>query len=160
MAGRSVMVIRSLSMQHSKIKKQTSSGGILFQHSPEGIRVVLIRRSSRGRTAIWCLPKGWVEPGETLEETALREVEEETGLKGKIMDHLGMISYEFYDKQSRAHIHKTVHFYLMEYVAGDTANHDHEVEESRWFMLDDVEGQLTYPTEKDLFGKALSILKR
>ena len=141
-------------------KKQISAGGILFRNSENGIHLALIRRSTPRKKPIWCLPKGWVEPGETFEDAALREVQEETGLQGKILDKLGVISYSFYDKYSKSRIHKSVHFFLMEYVTGNTSGHDDEVEEARWFNLIDAQQHLSYPTERDIFVKALSIFRK
>lgn len=136
------------------VKQQTSSGGVLHRAASGQWDVVLIRRNAPDRKIVWCLPKGWVEPGETLEQAALREVREETGLTGKILEPLGSIQYRFYSKEDRSHVRKTVHFYLMSYLAGDTHDHDHEVEEARWFDLDDALQRLTYPTERRILEKA------
>lgn len=146
-------------MSPARNKKQTSSGGIIFFHQGAQWHIALIRRRTQDSHTVWCLPKGWVEPGETLEETALREVREETGLDGKILEKLGDISYRFYDQHSKSRIHKTVHFFLLKYLTGDTSQHDHEVEEARWFKAEHTNGMLTYPSEKEILKKALKILK-
>lgn len=140
------------------VKQQTSSGGVLHRAESGACEVVLIRRTAPDRKVVWCLPKGWVEPGETLEQAALREVREETGLSGKILESLGNIQYRFYSKEDRSHVRKTVHFYLMSYLEGDTRNHDHEVEEARWFELSDALARLTYPTERRILEKARELI--
>lgn len=116
--------------------------------------VALIARSSSSNRRIWALPKGWVEPGETIEDAALREIREETGLTGRLLEPLGQIAYSFYSPRDHAKIQKTVHFYLVEYLGGDTADHDHEVEEARWWSLDEALARLTYPSERRIMEKA------
>jgi 8-oxo-dGTP diphosphatase len=102
---------------------------------------------------VWALPKGLVEK-EKREETAIREVFEETGLKGKVLDELGYIDYWFFDKREMAKIHKYVYFYLLEYEEGTTENHDWEVLEAKWFPLKEAKKVLTYPSEREILEKA------
>ncbi len=112
----------------------TSAGGIVVRHEKgQPWLVVGSRRRERdGRT--WTLPKGTPHPGETREETALREVQEETGLKVQITGTLDSIEYWFV--QSGTRIHKTVHYFLMEPAGGDLAKHDHEFDEVRWVSFE------------------------
>ncbi len=100
----------------------------------------------------WTLPKGTPVPGETLEQTALREVAEETGLQVRITRPFGSIEYRFV--QQGARIHKTVHYFLMEATGGDLASHDHEFEEVRWVPLHDAVALLTFETERGLVARA------
>jgi len=100
----------------------------------------------------WTLPKGTPVPGETLEQTALREVAEETGLEVRISRPFGSIEYRFVQQGTR--IHKTVHYFLMEATGGDLASHDHEFEEVRWVPLRDAVGLLTFETERALVARA------
>ena len=113
----------------------------------------------RGRDVVtWTLPKGTPDPGETIEQTALREVAEETGLDVRIVEPVGSIEYDFV--QDRRRIHKTVHYFLMEPVGGDLARHDREFERVRWIGFDEAPGLLTFPTERELVasvGQRLSI---
>ncbi len=138
---------------------QISSGGVIFRPEAAGIEIALIRKTLKGGKRIWCLPKGWVEPGESLEEAAVREVREETGLDGEILQKIGETSYQFYSKEDRARIDKTVHFFLMTYRGGNTADHDDEVEAADWFPLEQAETLMAYPTEMEMVRKARGLLR-
>jgi 8-oxo-dGTP pyrophosphatase MutT (NUDIX family) len=111
-----------------------------------------------GETA-WALPKGWVEQGEDLEQTAIREVREETGLQTRVLRKVDEISYEFYSRADHDRISKTVHLFLLECLGGDTANHDAEVEEARWFLIDEATRKLTYKNEREALEKAALLLE-
>jgi 8-oxo-dGTP pyrophosphatase MutT (NUDIX family) len=121
----------------------------------DGLELCLINPRGRGT---WALPKGWIEPGETPEAAALREVREETGLDGVIEDKLGTIEYWFYSREEEVRVHKTVHFYLVQYTGGDTADHDHEVAEARWHPVERALDVMTYPNEREIVRRALTIL--
>lgn len=139
-----------------KTKLQFSSGGIIYRKVGKKIEVALI---VRGEGKIFCLPKGKIEKPETPQETALREVEEETGLKGKIDREIGKINYWFYSKEEKARIFKTVYFYLIKYESGETSRHDFEVEEVMWLSIDEALKIMTYPTERKMMQKAKQLLK-
>ena len=104
----------------------------------------------------WTLPKGTPNPPESLEETALREVAEETGLTVRIVAPLDRIEYWFV--QGGARIHKTVHYWLMEPTGGDFSRHDHEFDEVRWIPFDQAGGTLTFETERALVERAAAAL--
>ena len=107
----------------------------------------------RGRDSVtWTLPKGTPDPGETIEETALREVAEETGLSVRIIEPLPSIEYNFVQDGTR--IRKTVHYFLMEPVGGDLSRHDTEFERVRWVPFDEAGGLLSFATERDLVAGA------
>ena len=106
----------------------------------------------------WTLPKGTPKRGETTEETALREVAEETGLEVRITGTLDSIQYVFV--QSGTRIHKTVHYFLMEPTGGDLAGHDHEFEEVRWIDFDEAPRVLSFETERALVAHAADVLGR
>ena len=130
----------------------TSAGGVVV--SAEGTRpslVVGMRRRSRDAVT-WTLPKGTPDSGETVEETALREVAEETGLEVRIIEPLRAIEYDFVQDGTR--IHKTVHYFLMEPIGGDLSRHDHEFERVRWVPFDEAGGLLSFPTERELVATA------
>jgi 8-oxo-dGTP pyrophosphatase MutT (NUDIX family) len=134
----------------------TSAGGIVVRYeSDQPWLVVGSRRRERdGRT--WTLPKGTPNAGETREQTALREVREETGLEVRITGPLDSIEYWFV--QSGTRIHKTVHYFLMEPVGGDLAGHDHEFDEVRWIPFASAASMLTFETERALVARAAEVL--
>jgi 8-oxo-dGTP pyrophosphatase MutT (NUDIX family) len=98
------------------------------------------------------LPKGLVEQGESLEATALREVREETGLEAEIVERLEPIEYWFWwnEDGQKVRYHKKVYYFLMAYRGGDVAQHDFEVEEVRWFPLDEAVERASHRTEREL----------
>jgi 8-oxo-dGTP pyrophosphatase MutT (NUDIX family) len=110
----------------------------------------------RGRRRILGLPKGGPNAGESPEQTAAREVREETGVTVRVRDLLGQVDYSY--RRSGRWIDKTVHFYLCEFEAGDTADHDHEVDDARWMPLREARRRLSYPGEREMIDRALSIL--
>jgi 8-oxo-dGTP pyrophosphatase MutT (NUDIX family) len=126
----------------------TSAGGIVVSANRERPSLVVGMRRRRRDTVTWTLPKGTPHRGETSEETALREVEEETGLQVKILEPVPSIEYDFV--QSGTRIQKTVHYFLMAAVGGDLSLHDHEFERVRWVPFDEAQGLLTFPTEREL----------
>lgn len=133
-----------------RIKYEVSAGGLVLRRHESGFDALLI---GRGEPRLWSLPKGHVEKGETTEQTALRETREETGCWADIVMRLNEISYWFYVGQSKRK--KTVTFFLMRYLSGDTANHDHEVDEARWFDIAAARRALRYVNEKRLVDMAL-----
>jgi 8-oxo-dGTP pyrophosphatase MutT (NUDIX family) len=134
----------------------TSAGGIVVRHQ-SGLPWLVVgrrRRERDGRT--WTLPKGTPDAGESREQTALREVREETGLEVRITGPLDSIEYWFV--QSGTRIHKTVHYFMMEPVGGDLAAHDHEFDEVRWIPFKDSASVLTFETERALVARAAELL--
>jgi 8-oxo-dGTP pyrophosphatase MutT (NUDIX family) len=130
----------------------TSAGGIVVR-AEQGRPSLVVGMRRRARDAVtWTLPKGTPNPGETTEQTALREVAEETGLEVRIVGPLPSIQYTFV--QSGTRISKTVHYFLMEPIGGDLGRHDHEFEQVRWVPLDEAAGLLSFPTERDLVTTA------
>jgi len=138
------------------IKKLTSSGGVISRVSDKGVEVVLV--AVRGKKA-WCLPKGVIDKGEEPPETALREIREETGLTGRIIEKIGHISYWYFLKDEMVKIHKTVHLYLLKFFTGSTDNHDHEVDEARWFMIDQAINTLSHKSEREIMQKAKGMIE-
>lgn len=127
-----------------------SAGGIVFRRAEEGIEIVLVGRTSE---RLWALPKGTPDPGETLEETALREVREETGLEVRIVDTVGQVEY-WYTAPDGGRVQKTVHYYLMEPIGGDTTHHDHEFDVVEWRHLTEAERLLTHKNQLPMLHRA------
>jgi len=128
--------------------EETSAGGFVLA-ADGSLRVALIGRLSRNGRIDWCVPKGHPEGSETLEEAAVREVEEETGLKAEIVGALGTINYEF--SASGKLIAKTVHHYLLKQIGGDLTvegDPDQEAVDVRWFSIDDLNQKLAHENER------------
>ncbi len=134
----------------------TSAGGIVVRTIAGVPHVVAGRRRRERDGGSWTLPKGTPNPPETLEQTALREVAEETGLQVRIVAPIDRIEYVFVTAGAR--IHKTVHYWLMEATGGDLAGHDHEFDEVRWVPLAEAPGLLTFETERALVERAASMI--
>ncbi len=134
----------------------TSAGGIVVRYQGTRPQIVLgCRRRVRGGLT-WTLPKGTPDPGETIEETARREVTEETGLQVDIIGPLGSIEYSFVKAGLR--IDKTVHYFLMQPLGGDLGLHDQEFEEVRWVDIEEAPSLLTFATERALVTRALEAI--
>lgn len=119
-------------------------------------RGALIGRTDRQGKLLWSLPKGHIETGETAEQAAVREVEEETGIAGVILGELGTIDFWFVADGRR--IHKTVRHYLMRRVGGELSDADIEVDQVAWVPLADIRGRLAYPDERGLVDTAGRLL--
>jgi 8-oxo-dGTP pyrophosphatase MutT (NUDIX family) len=130
----------------------TSAGGIVIRHASGGAELVVGSRRRERDGWTWTLPKGTPKAGETREETALREVAEETGLEVRIVAPFESIEYWFV--QSGQRIHKTVHYFLMDPVGGDLSRHDHEFEQVRWVSFAEAGSMLTFETERALVARA------
>lgn len=138
-----------------RVRHAVAAGGVVARTGAAGPEVVLAGRRS---DATWVFPKGTPSPGESLERTALREVREETGLEVRVAGRLGAIEYSFAAVGER--VHKTVHFFLMEAVGGDTAGHDHEYDEIRWLPAAEARSLLSFETYRDVLDRALAALRR
>jgi 8-oxo-dGTP pyrophosphatase MutT (NUDIX family) len=139
-----------------KTRSEFSAGGVVVRRTPEGTEVALAARRTRKGDLAWGLPKGLVEEGEAPEDAAVREVREETGLEARILSSLGEISYWYVWDGER--VRKRVVFFLMESTGGDVSQHDHEMEEVRWFPLDEAPRRATYPTERNVLRRAVETL--
>jgi len=134
-----------------KTEKERSSGGVIFKKENGQYKVILI---SRKNGTVWCLPKGKVEKNEKIEQTALREVKEETGLEGEIRHYLNDVHYWYIDKKRGLRLNKTVHFFLLEYKSGNIDMHDDEADAVEWFDLDTAIEKDTYETEQKTLKEA------
>ncbi|GAA5106167.1 NUDIX hydrolase [Haloechinothrix salitolerans] len=133
---------------------ETSAGGLVLD--PAHRHAVLIGRLDRSGSLLWSLPKGHVEDGETHQQTAVREVKEETGISARVLLPLGDIDYWFVADGRR--VHKTVHHFLLEATGGQLCDEDDEVAEVAWVPLGDLATTLAYGDERKLVGKARTLL--
>lgn len=132
---------------------QISAGGVPFRRTGSGVQVAIVSVKPSLR---WQLPKGIVDPGETPEVTAVREVREEAGVETELMGLLETIEYWYQRVQygKRIRYHKFVHFYLLEYRSGNVEDHDHEIGESRWVSFDEAMEMLAFKSERNVMEKA------
>ncbi|WP_026360527.1 NUDIX hydrolase [Amycolatopsis nigrescens] len=132
---------------------ETSAGGLVVD--AERANAVLIGRLDRQGKLLWSLPKGHIEDGETTEQTAVREVKEETGISAHVLTSLGTIDYWFVAERRR--VHKTVHHFILEAAGGELSDEDVEVTEVAWVPLDELEAKLAYADERTLVRKARAL---
>jgi 8-oxo-dGTP pyrophosphatase MutT (NUDIX family) len=130
------------------IERERSYGGVVVHDG----NVLVI--APAGRPEVTTLPKGRGQPGESDEQTAAREVREETGVNARIVERLGTVEYWY--RRSGLRVFKTVGYYLCDYVSGDTADHDDEVDEARWMPLERAQTELSFPGERRIIARALS----
>ncbi len=134
-----------------------SAGGVVYRVAGDQPEILICGEYDRG---IWALPKGTPDPGEDLLQTALREVEEETGIRPAVDEPLGAIEYWYVEATERTRYHKVVHFWLMRAVGGSLDRHDHEWDEVRWVPLEEAPERLRYPTEREVVQRARAALER
>jgi ADP-ribose pyrophosphatase YjhB (NUDIX family) len=133
-----------------------SAGGLVVDLAGDVPRGALIGRTDRQGRLLWSLPKGHIEVGETAEQAAVREIEEETGIAGEILAELGTIDFWFVADGRR--IHKTVRHFLLRATGGELSDADIEVDEVAWVPLTDMRTQLAYPDERGLVDTAGRLL--
>ncbi len=139
-----------------RAQRAVSAGGVVYQRGPRGIEIVLCGRT---REDLWALPKGTPEPGESLAQAAVREVEEETGLRVAIQRKVGSIRYRFTGPDGTLY-DKRVEHHLMEPVAGSLARHDREFDQVRWFLAEEALRVLSYPNEREMVRRAVRLIER
>jgi 8-oxo-dGTP diphosphatase len=131
------------------MKRAFSSGGVVYKIDNGKINILLI--ATKGQN-VWSLPKGTIEKGEDPKETALREIKEETGVEGKIIDELGDVSYWFMMNGEK--YFKTVKYFLVEYTKGEIKT-DWEVDTAKWLNPQEALKKLTYKADREILKKAL-----
>ncbi len=160
-------------MQRTRTQRAFSAGGVIFRQGHAAlpdpsaeptaasdartgeIEVVLVGRSPSG---IWALPKGTPRKGESVEQVALREVNEETGIQTRILANIGSIHYSFVRQNTR--YEKEVRYFLMEPIGGDTSLHDHEYDEVRWFPVSEAHQRLTYESDSHILRQAEALIQQ
>lgn len=138
------------------IKTLKSAGGVVFRCTAGVVEVALI---ATRKHSVWTLPKGLIDPGETPEEAAVREIREETGLIGTIIAPLGEKSFWFYLKSNNVRCKKSVSYFLVEQTGGDIAQFGPEVDEARWFGIEDAITTVSYRGDIELIRKSRELLQ-
>jgi 8-oxo-dGTP pyrophosphatase MutT (NUDIX family) len=135
-------------------RSETAAGGVVFRRGPQGPEVVVGEQRDRvTRAPMRRLPKGKLDPGETPEQAALREVREETGLAARIVAPLGHVEYTYRDADGA--VAKLVHFFLMEWQPGAAAATDGELERIAWLSPEQARAALSYETERAVLERAM-----
>lgn len=140
-------------------RHETSAGGVVWRRNGDGVEIVMVRPAKKDA---WTLPKGQPNPGETMIETAARETREETGLEVAAGAPVGDISYVFSWRETPGklpvRIFKKVHYFLMEPRGGSLDAHDHEMDEARWFDIEEAEHRASYKSDREIIVKARTML--
>ncbi|MBI2420966.1 MAG: NUDIX domain-containing protein [Candidatus Levybacteria bacterium] len=139
------------------MKFEFSAGGVVYKNKKLDILILVAKHSQHHG---WVFPKGLIgdkKEGEGKEETAFREVKEETGIEAKIEKELTPVSYWYIWEGEK--IKKTVYYFLMEAIGGNIEEHDDEMEEVEWIKDSEVEKRLTYPSDKKVWKEARELLK-
>ncbi|MFF0489119.1 NUDIX hydrolase [Nocardia sp. NPDC003482] len=160
-AGSSADNAKNKSKPRMRTVRETSAGGLVVDglDGPREARcAALIGRTDRRGRLLWSLPKGHIEDGETAEQTAVREVAEETGIHGTVVAELGSIDYWFVTDGRR--VHKTVHHYLMRSLGGELSDADVEVTKVAWVPLSELDSRLAYADERRLAEVANRLIDR
>jgi 8-oxo-dGTP pyrophosphatase MutT (NUDIX family) len=139
-----------------RTEAQVSAGGVVVRGEGDAAEVVLI---SVGPQRRWQLPKGLVEPDERAEQTAAREVREETGIDADLVTPIDVIEYWYVATRGHEKVryHKRVHFFLFRYRGGDVADHDHEVHEARWVPAGEAPKLLAFANERRVVERGRAI---
>ena len=133
------------------MKREFSAGGIVFNNKGQ----VLVTQHSQNKH--WSFPKGLIDPGQTPEQAAVREVKEEGGIEAEISEKIGYNKYVYTFEGEK--IFKVVTYFLMKYVSGSPEDHDWEVSEANWYTPENALKQLSFTQDKSLLKKALEMIK-
>ena len=150
-------MLQGLATSIAPVRREFSAGGVVVRNLRGRLHLAAVRPAGKA-PGVWALPKGLVAPGERPDTTAVREVAEETGIDGRLVDKLGDVRYVYTWAGER--VFKVVSFYLLRYRAGRIGDvppeHAHEIAEARWLPLDDAPGLLAYEGEREMAAKALA----
>ncbi len=138
----------------SRVRTATAAGGVVVRGGQDDLEVVLAGRNADNT---WVFPKGTPDRGESIEETAIREVREETGLDVSIVKPIGVTEYWFAVPGER--VHKFVHFFLMRPEGGDLSRHDQEYDDVRWVSVKEARRMLSFDTYREILDRAIEALR-
>jgi 8-oxo-dGTP pyrophosphatase MutT (NUDIX family) len=139
-------------------RREVSAGGVVYRRVESGIEVAIAEQRDRitHRTTTR-LPKGKIDPGESAVDAAVREVAEEIGLRARVVTTLGSVEYDYAEDSEQ--VSKEVHYFLMEWVPGETLELDGEMIRTYWCAIDEAEKNLTFETEQRAIGWARAQLE-
>ena len=137
-------------MNKTKFKREFSAGGAVYKKDNDGLKWLVCKHSGYHK---WVLPKGLIEEGQTIEETAIREVKEEGGVEAKILGRVGYSKYIYTFEKEK--IFKVVTYFLMTYISGDPKDHDFEMEDAGWFLPEEALKTLSFSQDKNLLKQVL-----
>lgn len=137
-------------------RTEVSAGGFVYKREGGKMLWLLCKHSGYHK---WVFPKGRVEQGENIEDTALREVQEETGIRAKVVKPFPNPEKYVYTMNGER-VFKTVHYFIMEYVSGDIADHDWEMEDAIWATSEEVLGKLAFAQAKRVFAQAVRMVEK
>lgn len=137
-----------------KSRNEVSAGGVVYKRTENGLEVLICKDAGYHR---WVLPKGLVNPGETFEQTAVREVREETGVHARLIVTLGDPEQYVYTARG-VRVYKSVHYFLLEYESGTIDDHDHEMEDVRWVTFEVALQMLAYDGAKNVLRRAKTLI--
>ena len=137
-------------------RNEISAGGVVYRHGKNGVEILICKDAGYHR---WVLPKGLVNKGENYEQTALREVQEETGVTARLVALLGEPEKYIYTARG-VRVFKSVYYFLLEYQSGSEAHHDHEMEAVQWVSFDDALTMLGYQGAKNVVLSAKAFLEK
>lgn len=138
------------------MKREFSAGCVVYKKTPKGLFFLIGKHSGYHK---WVLPKGLIEKGEHGWQTAVRETEEEMGVKAKLMSKKPIHKVQYFYYADKIKVFKTVSFYLGEHVAGDPKNHDWEMEEAGWYPFKEALKKMAFDGEKETLKKAKKMIK-
>jgi 8-oxo-dGTP pyrophosphatase MutT (NUDIX family) len=141
------------------VRQQVSAGGVAYRGTGAQVEIALISVAAPAGPR-WQLPKGLVDPGETPQVAAIREVREEAGITAELVAPIETIDYWYVASEAGQSVrfHKFVHFFLLAYVSGDVSQHDHEVLEAAWCPLDEALQRLAFPGERRVVELARELI--
>jgi len=170
------MKAQSSKLKAQKFKREFSAGAVIYKKTPRGIFFLIGKHSGYHK---WVLPKGLIEEEEHGWQTALRETEEEMGVRGRLVSKKPIHKVQYFyladfkkanqptrrvekyqeNGGGKTKVFKTVSFYLAEYLSGKSRNHGWEMEEAGWFQLDEALEKMAFEGEKEALKKAREMIK-